>query len=40
MSGKGSSRASSRLVREEVELEVRDALYGRRSGTVARVSDI
>ena len=32
------SRAPSRVVREDVELEVRDALYGRRSGAVERLS--
>ncbi len=30
------ARASSQIVREDVELEVRAALYGRRSGAVER----
>ena len=34
------SRASSRMVCEDVELEVRDALYGRRSGAVERLSGV
>jgi hypothetical protein len=35
-----SSGSSSRLAGEDVELEVRDALYGRRSGTVERLSGV
>jgi rRNA maturation endonuclease Nob1 len=34
------SRAGSRSVREDVELEVRHALYGRRSGAVERLSGV
>jgi len=32
------SRGSSPLVREDVEVEVREALYGRRTGAVERLS--
>jgi len=32
------SRRSSPLVREDVEVEVREALYGRRTGAVERLS--
>ena len=31
---------TSHIVREHVELEVRDALYGRRSGAVERLSAV
>jgi len=34
------SGTSSHMVREDVELEVRDALYGRRSGAVQRLSAV
>jgi predicted nucleic acid-binding Zn-ribbon protein len=34
------SRTSSHVVREDVELEVRDALYGRRTGAVERLSGV
>jgi len=34
------SGPSGRLGREDVELEVRDALYGRRSGTVERLASV
>jgi hypothetical protein len=35
-----SSDGRARSVREDVELEVRDAQYGRRSGTVERLAGV
>ena len=38
--GGSPSREASRPMREDVEVEVREALYGRRSGAVEKLSGV